>query len=196
MRNTTIFLLLFVISICKAQETPLLTKKDVNSKVSILVPTAFRQLSEQDLVQQFGMVHMPEAAYASTNNDVTLAISIRVDSINSSIKYKSIQGKKDSLDLTIEKAFYKASLGATYDEVTFLKDAIVTIGKYPFMVFEFESTLTGKTSKGAEITTKQYNYLAHGFKGKKKYIITFSSPLQLKSTWQPLAQQIIDSIKI
>ena len=100
------------------------------------------------------------------------------------------------MDLTIEKSFYKASLGATYEEITFLKDAIVTIDKYPFMVFEFESTLVGKTSKGAEVTTKQYNYLAHGFKGKKKYIITFSCPLELKATWQPLAQQIIDSVKI
>ena len=196
MKNVTIFFLLFAISVCKAQETPVLTKTDVNGKVSILVPATFRQLSEQDLVQQFGMVHMPEAAYASANNDVTLAISIRVDSISSTIKYKSMEGKKDSVDLTIEKSFYKASLGATYEEITFLKDAIVTIDKHPFMIFEFESTLVGKTSKGAEVTTKQYNYLAHGFKGKKKYIITFSCPLELKTKWQPLAQQIIDSVKI
>ncbi len=196
MKNVTIFLILLAISVCKAQETPVLKKTDVNGKVSILVPTAFHQLSEQDLVQQFGMVHMPEAAYASANNEVTLAISIRVDSVSSTIKYKSTEGKKDSLDLAIEKSFYKASLGATYEEITFLKDAIVTIDKHPFMVFEFESTLVGKTSKGAEISTKQYNYLAHGYKGKKKYIITFSCPLEMKATWQPLAQQIIDSVKI
>ena len=96
MKNVTIFFLLFAISVCKAQETPVLKKTDVNGKVSILVPATFRQLSEQDLVQQFGMVHMPEAAYASANNDVTLAISIRVDSISSTIKYKSMEGKKDS----------------------------------------------------------------------------------------------------
>ena len=139
---------------------------------------------------------MPEAAFASANNDVTLAISVRADSINPTINYQSIKGKKDSLDLTIEKSFYKASLGATYEEINFLKDAIVIIDKTPFMVFEFESTLVGKTSKGVEITTKQYNYIAHGFKGKRKFIITFSCPLELKGNWQSAAQQIMDSVKI
>lgn len=194
MKQLFTFILLATVFITNAQEVTL-TKTDVNGKLSLDVPTTFRALSVEEVVRQYGSARVPEVVYNDeTSRDIVLSISVRVDTINSTIDYKSIKTTQDSTDLLIEKSFYRASLGAIYSELKFITDEVRTIKNKPFMLFEFTSTLEGKNGKGDDAISKQYNYIAHGFKGKKKLIVTFSCPIEQQSTWQPVARKIIESI--
>ena len=196
MKQLFVFLFIATVFFSNAQESTLV-KTDINGKLKISIPATFKALSEQDVVQQYGVARVPEAVYNDTIvDDVVLSIGVRVDSINSTINYKGIKGSSDSVDLVIEKSFYKAALSGHYAEVKFINDEVTTINNRQFMLFEFTSVLDGKNGKGTSVISKQYNYIAHGFKGKKKFIITFACPLDQQEKWQPIAQEIIKSITL
>lgn len=196
MKQLLVYLFITTVFFCNAQESTLV-KTNINGELKISVPQTFKALSEQDVVQQYGVARVPEAVYNDTIvDDVVLSIGVRVDSINSTINYKGIKGSSDSVDLVIEKSFYKAALSGHYAEVKFIHDEVTMINNRQFMLFEFTSVLDGKNGKGTSIISKQYNYIAHGFKGKKKFIITFACPLDQQEKWQPVAQEIIKSITL
>lgn len=196
MKQLLILVFAFTLLLAKAQEDAFV-KTDINGKFKIDLPATFEAQSEEVIIQEYGMVRVPEAVYKEKDfRDVVMSFSVRVDSINSTINYKSQENKSDSLDLVIEKSFYKASLSGLYNEINFIKDEVTTINKRQFMLFEFTSMLEGENSKGVKLSSRQYNYIAHGFKGKKKFIITFACPIELQEKWQPIAQKIIQSINL
>ena len=133
---------------------------------------------------------------SADSNKVILAISERSDTIKSDIDYKGIKGKADNTDITLEKEFYKATLAAMYEDITFIQDTIIQSGETTLVMYQFDAIVKGKTTTGTEVTTSKYNFITHAYKGKRKFIVTFYCPLTKKNDWIEIIQNTMKAIEL
>lgn len=198
MRHT--FITLFLISFFSALgQDVALSKKDLG-KITLEIPDGFYKMSENDVVEKYGMVRIPEAIYSSPTNDILISITVKEDTTNNAglVEYKNKHYKQEyQRDLSIEKAFRKSSLRYDFDQIVFYTDTAYSTSKTKVIEFEFEGELVGEDAKGQEqISSVSYNYLYYGFVKKRTFVVNISAPISMKEDWQPIAQKIIASINI
>ncbi len=169
------------------------TKKDFK-KISIKIPKKFHQLNDNDMVTRFGIVSLPEAMYASTDNRVSITIVVKKDTLDRDGLTKLKLQEEIKKDINVEKSFKRSSLYHEFSKVNFITDTVYTNGKYEIIDLEFDSVLEGEDKKGQEIASHSYNYIKYVYYKKYTYIINFACPVDLRATWKPVANEIMDNV--
>ncbi|MTI22297.1 hypothetical protein E1176_14795 [Fulvivirga sp. RKSG066] len=161
-----------------------LVKTKVNDHITVSLPEDFFPMSSSDLAQRFPSVRQPIGAYTNMERIVDF-----------SIKQSATQWR--SSDIEIAKGFFKASLVNLYDRVKILKEEITTIDKKQFIVFEMETRINGdKFSLDQKDPVRSYIYVQYLLINGKTLVFAFNSPIQMKEEWQPMVEEMMQSIKV
>lgn len=161
-----------------------LKRTKISDQISAKLPEEFRQVSEDELSAKYISYRKPIALYTSPDRLVDFSVNVSVN-------------QWQHFDLPIAKDFYKASLGALYSELEMIKEETREVGNHPAAVFEFIGTVEGE--EGVVRSTKsisKYNYIAYVLVEGKIAVFALSAPAKLQQKWSPVAEEIIESLKI
>lgn len=163
-------------------------EKLVNTKIGdhikVSLPESFYPMSESDLAQRYPSVRQPIGAFTNTSRLVDF-----------SVKISATQWRES--DVVMARDFFKASLINMYDRVNVIKEGIETINKRDFIVFEMDTRINGDRYKESmNDAVRQYVYIQYLIINGKTLVFTFTCPEQLKEKWQPVAQEVMQSVKV
>ncbi|MCP4520439.1 MAG: hypothetical protein GY827_01870 [Cytophagales bacterium] len=173
-------------------------RENINRRVIMQIPEKFQELSEEDIIKDYGVQRVPLAMFTNEIGDVTITVSETIDSLaNSSLVFGSSKKHERTIhDLEIEKAFRKSSIMANFEKVTFSKEEVRELNKVPFIIFEFDSKLVGKDKNEEEVETEMYNYILYGHRRNRSYVINLAAPLHKKVDWKETFDFIVNSVNI
>jgi len=156
-------------------------KTKFSENISGVIPENFFTMTPGDIIRRIPSSRPPLAAYTDEARIIDFSINVSAS-------------KWANTDLLIAKDFFKASVLNLFDEVKLLKEEMKVINGKEFAVFEFESLL-----KGDDVSMKnlrKYTYIQYTIQGGNAYVFSFNAPLQLKNKWQPMANEMMDNIKM
>lgn len=195
-----LFILLTALVFVSAQSIKLKKVEFRNNRGSIKAPVTLTVLKDEEIIQRYGFLHLPLVMFADQSTNVTFSVSERIDSLSQSskIKYASVSGDGMSFqkDLAVEKSFFKSTISGNYETIKFLQDTILTIGKKQWIVLEFEGMMKGKSRKGSDITTDNYNYMQYLVEENRKVTVSFNCPKREKQTWEAAIKKSVSTLKI
>lgn len=175
---------LFIVLFLAGFAGPKLKPVKITKTITVSLPQEFRVMPDDAIATKYPSHRKPLGAFTSPNGQVDFITSER-----------PITFKKE--DTKMLKDFYKSSITNSFSEVTFIRDEIKTINKQDYILFEFTSLLRDeerKTNKLAPI--RKYTIVQYTIVGDKLVTFTFTSPLDLKLSWEETARKIMQSIKI
>ena len=195
MKQFILLLTSLIIGISAQAQTDLKQAK-THGKVSIELPEGYYQMSNEDIVEKFGMHEFPTALYADPTSTATISINERKDTvIKTDPKWnQSFYNDGYVRDLSIEKEFKKSSFRNEFAELTFLEDTAYVTNEWEVMFFEFTGTLEGVDAKGIETSSEIYNLYFYALKKKRSYLINISCPVGAAAHREAL-KAISESIK-
>ena len=157
-------------------------KTEVDSEIILELPETFYLMPFEDVKQRVASYRKPTALYSDQDRLVEFGVN------------KSFS-KWYSDDLELLQSFVKASLLNLYSDVEMLNEEIVDVNGRRFIIFEFDSKVSG-TPDSNLAPIKKYTLLYYTlFKGQT-VLFNFSSHFFEKEYWQPIAHNIMSSIKI
>ena len=195
-----LFILLTALVLVSAQSVKLKKVELRNKRGTIKAPVTLTQLKDEEIIQRYGFLHLPLLMFSDQSTNVTYSISERIDSLSQSskIKYASVQGEGMGFqkDLAVEKSFFKSTISGNYETIKFLQDTILTIGKKQWIVLEFEGTMKGKSRKGSDLTTDNYNYMQYLVEEHRKVTVSFNCPKREKQNWEAAIKKSVSTLKL
>ena len=161
-----------------------LVKVEVSENITVNLPQSFQPMTEDQMLRKFESARPPVAAYTSADQRADFSVS------TSATRWQSS-------DLPILKDFYRSSLLELYDEVDFLDEGLREVDGVQVAFFELTSLV--KEDENAVVPkppVQMYTFIQYTIHNEKTLIFTFSSPLRQQSQWQPIAQEIMSSVKL
>lgn len=158
-----------------------LDREKITDDISMKIPSDFIAMVESERNRKYISAKEPVALFTNSDRTVDLGINLTSSSWNAN-------------DLVILKDFYKANILNLYNEVAFLQDEIITIDNRTFIAFEFNSKVVDDRGLGRPIA--KYTYILYTIKNDKILLFNFSAPFRFRQVWQPIAQEMMNSIKI
>jgi hypothetical protein len=178
-----------------AQKAPKLVKTKVSEKIQVKLPDDFIVMSPDMYAKKYGAYRSPIGIYT---NKVTQDADFGVnEAVNRSLLAHS-NAEWEEKDMLMLKDIYKGSIKAMHDQVEFLQDKINIIQKRKFITLEFVASVKdeeGKISMRSK-EKKQYSYIQYTVEQGKILIFNFNCPANRRNLYQPVAQEIMQSIKI
>ena len=176
------FILSFLLWVQPTQHKMVKTK--IGDYITVNLPDSFYSMSPQDIAQRYPSVRNAVGAYS--NDDRLVDFSINV----SATRWKSS-------DIEIAKEFFKSSIVNLYDRVDFINEEIKVINGMRYIVFEFDSRITGdKYSLDKQDAVRTYTYMQYLLINGKTFVFSFNAPTQLKDKWSETAAEIMNSLII
>ncbi len=139
----------------------------------VKLPSDFTPMTDDDLALRYPSTKKPLAMYTSADKTADFGLNIS----------KTVWPESD---LKILQKIYKSTILEMYNKVAFTKEEIMTIDKQPFIAFEFTSEVENH---------KKYSYVLYKVVKNHVYIFNYTCSQRVQEKWQPLAQQIVSSIK-
>ena len=159
-------------------------KTKVNDDISLLLPEDFIVMSQTDRNEKYVSSRAPIAVYTDYSRAVDLGINIAYSRWNAE-------------DMEIMKSFYKSTIMGLYDEVQFLNESIEEINGNNFAVFEFIASVSDEEGTTFEQRNlSKYIRIQYTIIKSKTVLFNFSCPAVLKDKWAPVAQHMLESVKI
>ncbi len=155
----------------------------ISDAISVSLPETFFPMSEQDISSRHISYRKPLAIYTSQERTVDFSVNTAVSQWPAS-------------DLNLMKGFYKASISSLFGKVEFIQDEIKVIDGKEFAVLEFISVTEDEEGSSQKTPLKNYTYAQYAIVDGKTLVFTFSCLHRQKDKWQPVAHQIMESIKI
>lgn len=181
MRRIIVFSFLVLLSSFQSTK---FNKIKINKQISILVPTDFVPVPEDQMATKFISYRAPLAAYTNMTAEIEFGINI------------ATSFWRDS-DIELMRSFYKTNIVNLYDNVNFLRDEIRTINRRKFVVFEYISTVNPEHRTVLnDPPVIKYTYIEYAIIRGQVYLIDFSSPSDQKDLWRPIVQKVMESVKI
>ena len=139
-------------------------------------------MPDEGIAAKYPAARKPIAAYVSKNGQVDFVVSSKHSPFH-----------KDGLEIMHQ--VYKASIMSMYSDVKFIRDEIKTINKQDFIVFEFTSEVRDEGTVHNRGAVRKYTIAQYTILNGNLTIFTFNAPQMLMSKWQPVARQVMESIK-
>jgi hypothetical protein len=178
-----IICLLFAISLL-AFAPPKLVKRKLSEEVTIKMPADFRPMTDDEIAARYFTYKKPTAMFTDENVKVDFGLNIN----DTEWKYK---------DLEMMKNFYKASMLRMFSKVTMLQEKMLTINKYQFAAFEFVSEIKSEEGDIRQLKPlRTYTYMLYTIYADKAIVLNFSCPEALKEKWQPVAQEMMQTVVV
>ncbi len=178
-----LFLFILVFGLTSFQKIKYVKTK-VNESITLSLPEEFTPMQEAELNRKYVSSKPPVAVYTDFSKTVDLGINIAYSRWNQE-------------DLDIMKSFYKSNIMGLYDEVQFIDEKVEEINGREFVVFEFLSKVNdteGTTINNSSIS--KYIRIQYTIVKSKTVLFNFSCPAVMKDKWAPVAQEILESVKI
>jgi hypothetical protein len=181
MRVTFLIVLFFAAS---AFQNMKLVKTKVNDSITLSLPEEFTLMTEEELNRKYVSAKAPVAVYTDFSKTVDLGVNIAYSRWNAE-------------DLEIMMSFYKSNIMGLYDEVQFITETVQEINGRDFVVFEFLSKVNdteGTTIDNSSIS--RFVRIQYTIARSKTVLFNFSCPERMKDKWAPIANEILESVKI
>lgn len=149
--------------------------------ISVKLPKAFEPMTPEDREQRYQSARLPIALYTDVDRMAEFGIN----------RAYSVWSEKD---LELLEEFYQASILELYDKVNFLSKGIREVNKKRFVYFEFESVVYPENKFQRAIS--KYTYLMYAVSGGTTYVFNFTSEKSMQAKWQPVAREVMASIKL
>lgn len=174
-------------------QSPKMVKTKVNDYISLLLPSDFALMPAEEYARRFGAYRPPLAMYQNQDGNVHFGIN---QSQNRSLRaYAEADFKAEDLEML--KGMYKASIAAMHTEVNFLQDKVVNLNKRDYIVLEFVGLVKDEDNAfGSGKVLRQYSYLMYTVENDQVLVFNFTCPQPIQQKWAPVAQQIMQSLKV
>lgn len=161
-----------------------LKKVQVAKNLSVALPADFQPLPDDAIASKYPAVRKPLAVYSNPAGRIDYSIAARQTTFNSK-------------DYGLLLKIYESKLKSTYSKVDVITRDIKTINKRDFMVLEFVSTLSDNR-RGREMMAplKRYELMQYAIEGDQQYVFHFICPVEEQARYQPVAQQIMQSVEL
>lgn len=161
-----------------------LVKTKVADGISVSVSEELYPMTPEDIAQRFPSVRAPLGAFTNLGRVVDF-------SINTSAT------KWPDGDVVMAQQFFKASLRNLYDRVDIIGEGTQVLHKKNFIFFEFESRISGDRRKQElQDPVMKYTYIQYLVQKNRTLVFTFSCPKDLMEDWQPVAREMMKSIRV
>ncbi|WP_162550103.1 hypothetical protein [Hymenobacter nivis] len=167
------FLGLFLMAARPASEIELIKKHVLSERVEILIPKGFEVMSEQQMDFNYAKAQSRPSVIFTNNNLVSLAFN-----------YSDNEADQDMVDVyaaTFAKTYHKQ-----YKDATWFGDGVKNINNHKVGYLEFM-----KPEMGHQVYTLVFFTDVQG----KLMICTFNCADRQKPEWEPVAKQIMLSVK-
>ncbi|TAG94309.1 MAG: hypothetical protein EAZ20_00965 [Bacteroidetes bacterium] len=175
--------------------TKFVKKKIADNTISVNIPDDFTVMGEDVYARKYGAYRQALAMFTSPNAKIDFGVN---ETVNRSLLAVSSAEFKEE-DLKILKDIYKGSIKGMHAEVTFLQDEIVVIDNKKFIALQFVGTVKDDEEKTITMKSgviKQYSCIYYTVLEGKILVFNFNCPDFFRRQYQPIAQQIMQSIKI
>jgi len=161
-----------------------LVKVKIGKNIILRLPSDFTPVPESDQGTKYISYRSPIALYSNLTDEVDFSVNYSVTQWQSS-------------DLELVQSFYKSNIANLFDRIEFLNENIEEINDRKYIVFEFTSSISETQSvirQGA--TIRKYYYIQYTLMEGHIFIFSISAPQRIMNDWQPIAREIMQSIKI
>lgn len=166
------------------QEPVQLKKTKISEHISASIPESFMLVGEQELSEKYVSTRPPLALYTSPDGQVDFSVNLSAN-------------QWQHFDLPLAKDFYKASLSTLYTELEMLNEEVVEVNGQQMAVFEYIGTIEGEGSAVRQATSvSKYTYVGYVMVNGKVVVLTFTAPAKQQQQWAPVAEEIVQSLKI
>lgn len=162
-----------------------LTKVAVTEEISMMVPSDFRLMTDDEVASRYFSTKRPLAIYTDQSVIVDLGV-------NKSVTEWSPE------DLQIMVSFQKSNIYNFYDEIEMISEGIKEVNGRDAAYFEFVSTIKPDNSQQTfrvQSAVKKYTYIQYMIVGEHSWVFNFTSPVQLQKEWQPQLAAIMNSVE-
>ena len=178
--NLSVLVAIFLLFGGIAQGQKLVTTK-VADNIKLKLPKNFAPMSDEDKAQRYESSRLPLALFTSPDRVADFGVN-RAYSV----------WRESDLEMLAE--FYEASIMELYDKVEFVGKGIKEVNGKKFVFFEFTSVVYPENQFQGNIA--KYTYLMYALDQGTTYIFNFSSEKNAQNRWQPVARQVMASIRI
>lgn len=178
--NRFVYLLVFVL-ISNLVIGQKLTTTKVSDNIKVKVPQEFAPMTEEDKAQRYESSRRPIALFTSPDRIADFGVN------------RAYTVWQES-DLEMLQEFYEATIIELYDKVEFYSKGIKEINGKRFVYFEFASVVYPENEFQRNIA--KYTYLMYGLNKGTTYIFNFTSEKNAMNQWQPIAKEVMASIKL
>jgi hypothetical protein len=167
-------------------------RKRVGEGVTLLVPTNFVEMSDEEIATKYFTPKRPLAIFRSPDRKAEIGV-------NSSIFEWGEVGMESEMNMELLKGFYKGAIANSfYEKVKFLNEGeIINIGDRQGVLFEFIGAIPEDTdaivNKGGK---SRYHQVLYSVYNGKVLIVNFSVIGTDYKYWQEHATKMITSVKI
>ncbi len=176
-KSMSLFLIVGLLSFT----TDNLVKIKINKEVTVYIPANFSPMTKEDMGIRYQSYRVPLALYSDPSRLVDFGVN------------RSFTQWEEK-DLEMMGRFYEASFVELYDKVDFIEKGIKEVNGHSFVFFEFNSLVYPENDYQDKV--RKYTYLMYGLSGGTSYIFNFTCDNHLQEKWQPVAQKIMDQIKL
>lgn len=175
-------LLFFTVSVTLLYSQEKMTKYQINEDISYQIPESFSLMSQGDRIQKFVSSREPLAMHASIDGEVNFGVNWN--------PMQWIAGDEKMI-----YGFYKASIQSMFDKVEFIQDEIKEINGKQFIVFEFIGSLKSENAFSSK-SSRSYTYIQYTSYNDQVLLFNMGCKARLMSQWQPIAKEIMNSVKV
>lgn len=153
----------------------------VADNIKVKIPKEFAPMTDEDKAQRYESSRLPIALFTSPDRVADFGVN------------RAYSVWRES-DLEMLEEFYEASIMELYDKVEFLGKGIKEVNGKKFVFFEFTSVVYPENQFQGNIS--KYTYLMYTLNQGTTYIFNFSSEKSAQNQWQPVARQVMASLRL
>ncbi|WP_370089176.1 hypothetical protein [Ekhidna sp.] len=160
-----------------------MVRHQINEEISYEVPSSFVLMSSGVRKQKYVSAREPLAMHSSMDREVDLGVNWN--------QMQWMDGEEETI-----YGFYKASIQSMFDEVEFIQDEIKEVNGKKFIVFEFISSLKSENAFSETKSSRNYTYIQYTSYNNQVLLFNFGCKARLMNQWQPVAAEIMNSVKV
>ena len=160
-----------------------LSNTKINDDISMKIPASFSNMTDGERIGKYVSSKTPIAMYSSEDRLVDLGINTNIMQL--------AEGDEEKL-----RSFYRGTFETLFDEIEYYQDTIQEINGRKFIVFEFLSTLKEENVFSGPSIEKNYTYIQYTSYNDQVLLFNFGCKPRKMSEWQPIAKEMMKSIKI
>jgi len=156
----------------------------IASDITVMLPENFSPMTPEDLIQRYPSVRTPLGAYSDPDRLADFSANI-----------SATQWPDGNIEFA--RTFFKASVMNMFDRVEMTKEGIREQHGRTFIYFEFDSRLNAdRRNISTQDALARYTYIMYLVEPSRTRVFSFTCTKDVKEQWQPIADQIMKSLKV
>lgn len=159
-------------------------KHKINKSIDVSLPDSFSEMTPEDLIQRYPSVRTPLGAFTEKDRLADFSVNI-----------SATQWPDGNIDFA--RSFFKSSVLNMFDRVEMIQEGFRDQHGRKFIFFEFTSRLNASRKDiSSQDALVRYSYIMYLVEPSRTLVFSFTCTKDVKDRWQPVADQIMKSIKV